>query len=286
MSIGDVTPVEGDAGTVAVAFTVSLSSSNSRTVTVDYATGTGTATSGVDYQAASAGLTFSPGQTSHTLTILVNGDTMDEANETFFVNLFEPSRGHTLGRQAKATIADDDAPPTVSIGDVTIVEGNGGAKTAVLTLTLSGPSALTVRVNYQTADDTATTPGDYTAKIGTVTFAAGIVSRTITISVRGDLVDEVDERFFVNLTCLSECHDCRWSARESSRSWTTTRKTSLVGLRRRNKSRRGLCHFVVQFQQRPFWVAVSDPTGSAGRTRGYAERMRKSNDGPLGFKLT
>jgi hypothetical protein len=200
ISIGDVTAVEGDAGTVAVVLTVSLSVPNSRTVTVDYATGTtGTAKSGTDYQAASAGLTFSPGATSRTLTILINGDTIDEANETFFVNLLNPAEATILDGSAKTTISDDDAPPTISIGDVTVVEGNSGAKNVVLTLTLSGPSGLTIPVNYQTADDTAKTPTDYTAKIGTATFTAGVVSRTITIRVLGDVVDEVDETFFVNL---------------------------------------------------------------------------------------
>jgi hypothetical protein len=199
ISISDVAAVEGDAGTVAVVFTVSLSVPNSRPVTVDYETGTnGTATSGTDYQTAVGGLAFSPGATSRTITILVNGDPVDEANETFFVNLFHVVEATVSDGIAKASISDDDAPPTVSISDVTIVEGNSGSKTAVLTLTLSAPSGLIVKLNYQTADGTATTPDDYTAKTGTVSFAAGIVSRTITVSVRGDVVDEADEKLFVN----------------------------------------------------------------------------------------
>ena len=95
ISIGDITAIEGDGGTAAAVFTVSLSVPSSRTVTVDYATGTnGTARRGVDYQAASGGLTFVPGATSQTFTILVNGDIADKKMKCFHVESCESIRGH------------------------------------------------------------------------------------------------------------------------------------------------------------------------------------------------
>ena len=59
-------------------------------------------------------------------------------------------------------------------------------------------------VDYLTADGTAIAPADYTAASGTVTFAAGQVSRPVAITVRGDTLDELDESFAVNLSVPDE----------------------------------------------------------------------------------
>lgn len=88
ISINDVNVAEGNSGTTSGAFTVSLSSASTQTVTVDYATADGTATvAGNDYQSVSGALTFAPGQTTKTISVLVKGDTVNEADETFVVNL-------------------------------------------------------------------------------------------------------------------------------------------------------------------------------------------------------
>src|SRR5205814_8228637 len=103
---------EGNSGTTALTFSVSLTQASSQTVTVNYATADGTATvAGADYQAASGTLTFAPGQTTQTVTVLVNGDTVVEPNETFTLTLTSPG-GATLGRSdATGTIINDDIPP-------------------------------------------------------------------------------------------------------------------------------------------------------------------------------
>ena len=88
MSIGDVTVAEGNTGNANATFTVTLSAASGRTVTVDYATANGTAIAPGDYAAVPPStLTFNPGQTSRTLTVLVNGDALDEVNETYLVDL-------------------------------------------------------------------------------------------------------------------------------------------------------------------------------------------------------
>ena len=83
---------------------------STETVTVAYATANGTATAGSDYQAASGTLTFAAGETSKTITVLVNGDRLAESNETFFVNLSGPTNAiiadgqgdrHHPGRRAE-----------------------------------------------------------------------------------------------------------------------------------------------------------------------------------------
>jgi len=87
ITIDDVTVTEGNAGTTNAVFTVSLSAASGQTVTVNYASDNGTATAGSDYVATNGTLTLPAGITTTNVTMLVNGDTFSEANETFFVNL-------------------------------------------------------------------------------------------------------------------------------------------------------------------------------------------------------
>ena len=70
----------------------------------------------------------------------MNGDALDEINETFFVDLSSATNATIADRQAVGTITDDDAPPTVSVGDVTVTEGDAGTATATFTVTLNAPS--------------------------------------------------------------------------------------------------------------------------------------------------
>jgi CSLREA domain-containing protein len=92
------------------------------------------------------------------------------------------------------------ALPALSINNVTLGEGNGGSTPFVFTVTLSAPSATTVTVNFATANGTAVAGSDYVATSGVLTFAAGITTQTITVSVVGDTVVEGNETFFVNLS--------------------------------------------------------------------------------------
>jgi hypothetical protein len=109
LTISDVTSVEGRRGTTAFVFTVSLSSASSQTVTVRFTTRDGTATlADGDYQAASGTLTFAPGQTSRSITVLVNGDRRREGNETFSVELFDAVFATIADGQGIGTIVNDD----------------------------------------------------------------------------------------------------------------------------------------------------------------------------------
>ena len=55
-------------------------------------------------------------------------------------------------------------------------------------------------VRYATSNNTAVASGDYTAISGTLSFAAGVTSKTFTVQIKGDVSQESDETFFVNLT--------------------------------------------------------------------------------------
>ena len=135
------------------------------------------------------------------MTVL--GDDAAEPNETFTVTLSSPTGGLTLGTSsATVTITNDDAAPTPSltIADATVAEGNNGTKNVTLTVTLSAASATPVTVSYATADGTATAGSDYVAKTGSLTFAPGVLTQTLTIVINGDRVNEANETFLVNLS--------------------------------------------------------------------------------------
>lgn len=109
ISIGNVSKSEGDRKTTTFTFTVSLSTAYDQAVTVNYATANGTATAGSDYLAKSGSVTFLPGETIKTITIVVNGDRTRESNETFFVDLFGPSSNAFISTsRGIGTILNDD----------------------------------------------------------------------------------------------------------------------------------------------------------------------------------
>lgn len=110
LSVAAAEVLEGDTGTTPLTFTVSLSHAAVVTATVDYATSNLTAGAGVDYEPLSGTLNLLPGEVSATITVLVIGDEVDEADEQLLLTLSNPS-GATLlpgGEQALGTLVDDD----------------------------------------------------------------------------------------------------------------------------------------------------------------------------------
>ena len=173
--INDVSLTEGNSGTTNADFTVTLSAPSGRNVTVNYATANATATQPADYTTTSGTLTFTPGQVTKTVSVPVVGDTIDEIDETFVVNLTVPVNVTIADNQGVGTVTDDDPLPSITINDVSLTEATANM---TFTVTLSGASGKTVTVDYATADGTATSPADYTSAAGTVSFAPGIITRT------------------------------------------------------------------------------------------------------------
>jgi probable HAF family extracellular repeat protein len=176
VTISDATVSEGNSGTRNAVFSVNLSPASTETVSVTFATANGSATAGppqADYQANSGTVSFAPGETSKTITVLVNGDRMAEPNETFFINLSGATNATIADGQGVGTIIDDE--PRVSISDVSKSEGKKGKTTLfVFTVTLSAAYDQPVTMSFRTTDGTATTgDNDYVAKTGTLTFAPG-----------------------------------------------------------------------------------------------------------------
>ncbi len=199
LAIRDATVLEGNTGTTNFVFTVSLSAASDQPVTVAYATADGTATAGSDYAAAAGTLTIPAGQTTGTITVLVNGDRLAEPDEAFVVNLSSPTNATVADGQGAGTIVDDE--PRISITpSVSRSEGNTGQAPLAFAVTLSAAYDVPVTVAWATADKTATAGGDYQAASGTLTFAPGETSKTISVLVKGDRVPEPNETFVVNLS--------------------------------------------------------------------------------------
>jgi fibronectin type 3 domain-containing protein len=181
---------------------VSLSSSSGQTVSVNYAVTGGTATGGgVDYTLASGTLTFNPGVMTQNIGITVINDTLSEANETIQVALSGPVNA-TLGANTvhTYTITDNDPVPTVAFS-VTSSSDAESTTPANLSVALSATSGQTVTVNYAVTGGTATGGGvDYTLAAGTLTFAPGVVTQNIAITIVNDTADEVNETVQVTLS--------------------------------------------------------------------------------------
>ena len=208
--VGDATVTEGNSGTVPVTFVLTRSGDTSRTSSVQYITNSATAVGAVDYvRVAPTTATFAPGETTKTVTTSVIGDTTVEGNESFYLNLSAPVGTVFADAQGVATIVDDDAvivpgpSPLLAVSDVTVTEGNVGTTPATFTVSRSGSTGGTSSVEYAVTPGTATPGVDYTtAAPGTITFAPGETTKTVTLGVVGDLVLEGNETFFLDLSAL------------------------------------------------------------------------------------
>jgi predicted extracellular nuclease len=207
LSINDVSIAEGDAGTVTLTFTVSLTTAAGvGGVTFDIATADGTATTADnDYVGRTlTSQTIPEGSTSYTFDVTVNADDVPESNETFFVNVANVTGATVSDGQGQGSITNDDAFGSLAINDVTLAEGNSGTTDFTFTVTRSGGDDGTVSADY-----TVNLPGgaggadgsDVSGTLGgTVTFLDGETSKTITVTVNGDMAEEPNENFTVTLS--------------------------------------------------------------------------------------
>ncbi|MDX6650775.1 MAG: large repetitive protein [Solirubrobacteraceae bacterium] len=200
LSIDDVSVTEGNSGQTVAKFTVTLSETSATPVTVNYATADDTAKQPGDYTQTSGQLTIAPTTTTNTILVPVHGDTLDEVDERFRVNLSSASGATISDSSGVGTIQDDDASPTLSVTNANRTEGDVGMD---FTVRLSAASGRDVTVRYATADGSAVAPGDYTPTSGTLTIPAGSTSRTVRVPIREDALDEPSEAFSVNLSGAS-----------------------------------------------------------------------------------
>src|SRR2546425_532606 len=139
-------------------------------------------------------LSFAAGEAAKTITVVVNGDTELEPNETFSISLSNCNGCTIADDQGIGTILNDDPLPTVSINDVSLTEGDFGTKGFTFTVTRSGDTSGGSSVEYMTVDGTAISPSDYAAvPLTTLSFAPSETAKAITVLVNGDTVVEPDD---------------------------------------------------------------------------------------------
>lgn len=198
LSINNRTVTEGNSGTTNASFTVTLSAASALTVTVNYATANGTATAPSDYVSASGTLTFTPGQTTQTITVLVNGDTTNEADESFTIGLSSATNATIASATGTGTITNDDTPSVQFQQALYSVTEN--STQVVITVNRLGDASQPVTVDYQTSDVTASQRSDYLYAAGTLHFAAGEATKTVSVLINEDSLAEPAETFSVLLS--------------------------------------------------------------------------------------
>jgi hypothetical protein len=196
--------VDEGAGTATISVTLDIPVITGDTITVPFSVTGGTAVDPDDYSVATTSpLTFTGGDQTQSITVNIVDDGLDEADtETVELTLGTPT-GATLGAQTTHTlsITDNDLPPDVgfTLGDSTVTEGVG---TTSIEVSLSAQSGREVQVDYdEVAGGTATSGLDYApVSGGTLIFAPGETTKTFTVTILEDEIDETSETVFFQLS--------------------------------------------------------------------------------------
>jgi len=200
LTVNDVSVTEGNSGTKAATFTVTRSGDTSGASSVRYYTTNGTAVAGSDYVALPlAAMNFAAGETTKSVAVAVNGDTVVEPSETFYLNLSSPTGATISDASGTGTIQNDDT--NIRVNDMWVGEGNYSNVTASFNVTRTGDTSGTSTVRYATADGTAIAGTDYVAlPLTTLTFGPGETTKPVAVTNIGDTTPEPDETFFLKLS--------------------------------------------------------------------------------------
>jgi hypothetical protein len=165
-----------------------------------------TAVNGTDYTAAAGSVTFLANETAKTVSIPVINRAGAQGSRRFFLVLCDgvvcgpPSTAPLLApTQTAVTIVDKDAEQTVQFNAASYSVSEATAA-ATITLQRLGTPTGTLTVNFATADNTAVAPVDYQAVNTTVTFAAGVRTRTVTVPLRNNAQVEGDRTLTLTLS--------------------------------------------------------------------------------------
>ncbi len=231
IAISSASVFEGNAGTRFLDFPITFIGTTNAPTTINFSViplsgsgftpATGAAAcgaAGVDFvQFPPGSATFPAGSTGSGLfvRVVICGDTQIEAGEHIAVLLTVSGGGQCTADSCGAigTIRNDDGTPTLSINNVTVSEPFLGNTTATFTVSSSFPRLVPITMNFATRNGTATggpascfpqltCPGDYATRSGSLTIPGDGLTTTTTVSitVRGDTVNESNETFFVDLS--------------------------------------------------------------------------------------
>ncbi len=168
-------------------------------VTVHYRFTGGSATNGPDYQASDNTLAIPPGATEAMIPVTIIEDGMEEPSETIEISLSDPTNAMLGVSRHTITISSDVLP---RVGFVVPTSAADEASSPDLALALTIPSPVDVSVDY-VVSGTASAGTDFTLSQGTVTFPAGTTSKSITLPITDDALDEFDENVLVTMTSSS-----------------------------------------------------------------------------------
>ncbi len=193
----NITVFENDGS---ASFLVNLSSVSANTITVNYTTVNNGATSPSDYLSNSGMLVFLPGEISKTININIINDYLYESNETFFLNINTPI-GATIGQSNRSCLINND-DPLISIVNAPPVSETAGIQNFMVTI--SSPQAYPIFVSYATSNFTAIAGLDYISSAGTLVFAPGETTKTITIQIINDFLYDANESYNLTLSNAQE----------------------------------------------------------------------------------
>ena len=156
-----------------------------------------------EWPVASRKTTIPAGDTIGTFSIPIINDPRHEGNELFKIILKNPvgavfADGETL--EATITIIDDEDPTVLPPLSASIVAEDVGNSKIEVSMTLSGESARSVAVSYETVDDTAKRGEDYTYSQGVLNFSPGTTEATLSIPILNDLNHEGLEQFKIRFS--------------------------------------------------------------------------------------
>lgn len=161
----------------------------------------------IDYVSAAGSVSFQPGETEKQIQIDLIDDDLYEGNETFQLLISAVSEGATIAEPATTTVTildDDPDAQTVSIRlDAVSYDVGEAAGKATLAVIRSGDIEAPASVKYKTLDGSAKKRADYREIAGTLTFAAGVTRRTISIEILDDGLYEAESSFTLLLSDAS-----------------------------------------------------------------------------------
>ena len=185
--------VEGAEGETTLApITLTLSHPSGVTTTVAYTTAAGTAVGGVDYTPISGTVAFAPLQTTAVISVPILGNDLDDPNRALTLTLTNPVGLELDTTAVLLTILNDDGASSLAVEDVVVNEADGTATFSFLLVPASGQ---TVRVDFATADGTATAGADYTPISGTLTLSPGQTTAEFEVTLLEDALYELEEAF-------------------------------------------------------------------------------------------
>ena len=191
-----------------LAFGVTLSAGSVNEITARWRTADGSAKADEgDYRTANGLLTFAPGQTRKEVRVAALQDELDEPAESFHVVITNPTNATLADDVGEGMIVDDDPP----VGCIPIVDEARAVESddnIEFVIKLDKPSGQRVSVNYATANVSARSGEDYSAKTGTAVFQRGETQVRVPVALIDDVAMESTEQLRLNLSGYSHVTPC------------------------------------------------------------------------------